>query len=62
MSDYRICATANISGIGNRKIRTGDALTPANVSLDDPVDLNTPSTTLNLFLQGTGSASGSTCP
>ena len=62
MSDYRICATANISGIGNRKIRTGDALTPANVSLDDPVDLNSPSTTLNLFLQGTGSASGSTCP
>jgi Tfp pilus assembly protein PilV len=62
MSDYRICATANVAGIGNRKIRTGDTLAPANISLDDPVDLNSPSTTLNLFLQGTGSTSGSTCP
>src|SRR4029077_15475443 len=62
MSDYRICATANVSPVGNRKIRTGDTLAPANVSLDDPVDLNSPSTTLNLFLQGTGSTSGSTCP
>ena len=62
MSDYRICATANVSGIGNRKIRTGDTLAPANVSLDDPADLNNPSTALDLFLQGTGSTSGSTCP
>lgn len=62
MSDYRICATANVSGVGNRKIRTGDTLAPANVSLDDPADLNSPSTTLNLFLQGTGSTSGSSCP
>ncbi len=62
MSDYRICATANVSGVGNRKIRTGDSLAPANVSLDDPADLNSPSTTLNLFLQGTGSKSGSSCP
>jgi Tfp pilus assembly protein PilV len=62
MSDYRICATANISGVGNRKIRTGDTSAPANLSLDDPADLNSPSTTLNLFLQGTGSTSGSTCP
>jgi prepilin-type N-terminal cleavage/methylation domain-containing protein len=62
MSDYRICATANITGVGNRKIRTGDTLAPANVSLDDPADLNSPSSTLNLFLQGTGSSSGSTCP
>jgi prepilin-type N-terminal cleavage/methylation domain-containing protein len=62
MSDYRICATANVSGVGNRKIRTNDTLAPPNVSLDDPVDLNSPSTTLNLFLQGTGSTNGSTCP
>lgn len=62
MSDYRICATANVSGVGNRKIRTGDTLAPANVSLDDPTDLNSPSTALNLFLQGTGSSAGSTCP
>lgn len=62
MSDYRICATANVSPVGNRKIRTGDTLAPANLSLDDPADLNSPSTTLNLFLQGTGSTSGSTCP
>jgi prepilin-type N-terminal cleavage/methylation domain-containing protein len=62
MSDYRICATANVSGVGNRKIRTNDTLAPPNVSLDDPADLNSPSTTLNLFLQGTGSTSGSTCP
>jgi hypothetical protein len=62
MSDYRICATANVSGVGNRKIRTGDTLAPANVSLDDPADLNSPSTALNLFLQGTGSSAGSTCP
>jgi hypothetical protein len=62
MSDYRICATANITGVGNRKIRTGDTLAPANISLDDPADLNSPSTTLDLFLQGAGSSSGSTCP
>jgi Tfp pilus assembly protein PilV len=62
MSDYRICATANVPVVGNRKIRTGDALAPANISLDDPADLNSPSTTLNLFLQGTGSTIGSTCP
>lgn len=62
MSDYRICATANVSGVGNRKIRTGDILAPGNVSLDDPADLNSPSTTLNLLLQGTGSSAGSTCP
>jgi prepilin-type N-terminal cleavage/methylation domain-containing protein len=62
MSDYRICATANVPGIGNRKIRTNDTLAPSNVSLDDPADLNSPSTTLNLFLQGPGSSAGSTCP
>jgi Tfp pilus assembly protein PilV len=62
MSDYRICATANVPVVGNRKIRTGDTSAPANVSLDDPADLNNPSTTLDLFLQGTGSSAGSTCP
>jgi hypothetical protein len=62
MSDYRICATGNVPLVGNRKIRTNDTLAPPNVSLDDPADLNSPSTTLNLFLQGTGSTNGSTCP
>jgi Tfp pilus assembly protein PilV len=59
-SDFSVCASGLDASGATKRISTGGT-GPANPSLNDgQTDLDNP-TTLNLFLQGTGSASG-TCP